>query len=390
MLNIVRKLLFSVLAAGVFYQVFSILMIALFGKRQNARMDREEWPPVSILKPICGKDQEIVENLRSFCVQDYPQYEVLMGVGDPNDEAMPAAEETKRSFPRLARVVIQEGTQGANRKMANLIGLEAESRFELIAVSDSDMRVGPDYLKTIVSEYLKESGTGLVTCPYMVKRPVSMGSAFEALTIACDLFPAILVARRLEGMTFGLGASLLLSKPVLEKIGGFVGLADYLADDYQIGYRIRRMGYRVVLSQYVMDDANRAMTIGDHIRHQLRWAVTYRASRPKGFLAYGITNVFPLAFLFALLRGRHAIQLLVAVLSLRVALALLVGVVLIPWKWWFKDLALLPVKDILSFAIWLISLFIKTVSWRGRLYQILRDGRMKEIESPFSPRFTPP
>jgi ceramide glucosyltransferase len=389
--RVVKALLLFVIAAGAAYQVLALIMVALFTKRQDVPIEREDWPPVSILKPLCGMDEQLRENLESFCVQDYPRYEVLMGFSDQNDAALPVARDVAGSFPHVAKVVIKEGVPATNRKVANLIGLEQESRFELSALSDSDMKVDPDYLKTIVSEYLEDGKTGLVTCPYMVWHPASLGAALESLTIASDLFPAVLVARRLEGITFGLGASLLVSKNMLRETGGLSEIRDYLADDYQIGNRIHKKGYRVVLSDYIMDAAIGPMASKDYLRHQLRWAVTYRASRPKGYLAYGITHVFPLTLVLCLLRGGYSFAFTSVALLLRAALAWLVLKKLGIWKRPYKGLLLLlPSKDALAFGIWLTSLFVRKVSWRGRFYQVRRNGKMKEIEkAAISPRFIP-
>lgn len=388
-LRIMKTLLLFVIAAGTAYQVLALVMVALFKRKQDVPIERECWPPVSIFKPLCGMDEQLRENLESFCVQDYPRYEVLMGFSDQNDGAMTVAQDVAGSFPETARVIIKEGMPGTNRKVANLIGLESESRFEFLALSDSDMRVGPNYLKTVMFEYLTHYRAGLVTCPYMVRHPASLGAALESLTIASDLFPAILVARRLEGITFGLGASLLLRKSVLHDIGGLHTVAEYLADDYRIGNLIYKKGYQIVLSSYVMDDMVGPMSLGDHVIHQLRWAATYRASRPKGYLAYGITHVFPWA-LISLSMSRPSMSALpAAALLLRSALALLVNQKVIHRVSWFRFLAFLPLKDVISFGIWLAGLFSKTVSWRGRTYEVQRGGRMRQVKKPLPPRFTP-
>lgn len=373
------SLLLAVSVAAV-YQLLAIVMLTLFRRKRGVAIDRQDWPPVSILKPISGKDEGLRDNLASFCVQDYPRYEVLMGFGDKNDAGIPISLEVARSFPLVARTVIEEDIPGANRKVANLIGLEHQSRFDLLAVSDSDMRVGPGYLKTIVGEHLQAVENGLVTCPYMVRRQGSLGAIFESLTIVSDLFPAVLVARGIEGMSFGLGASLLFSKPVLKEIGGLESVADYLADDYQIGYKIKGKGHGVILSQYVMDCVVGQMTLRDHIRHQLRWAVTYRSSRPKGYLLYGVTHLFPLALIFSCFRTCRVFIAPAAALSLRLALVLAAHG-LIGRTWSCKGLMLLPFKDLLAFLVWFGSLFKGTVSWRGREYEIMKNGKMKELRT---------
>ncbi|HUH65268.1 MAG TPA: glycosyltransferase, partial [Syntrophales bacterium] len=193
-----------------------------------------------------------------------------------------------------------------------------------------------------------------------------------------DFIPSVLVARRLEGVTFGLGASILVSKKALDEIGGLSVIADYLADDYQIGNRIWKKGYKIILSRYVLEDVVGNMSLTGHLVHQLRWARTYRASRPKGYLGYGITHVLPSALVFLAWYGPtvSSLALVGGVLFLRSLLAFIIYKKVIAEKKWLRWLILLPIKDMLSFFIWCWSFLGRKVYWRGRYYRLLKGGKI--------------
>jgi ceramide glucosyltransferase len=364
---------------GCIYTLFAIFAVYDFFTRENE--DNEEIPsfPVSVLKPLKGKDPELRENILSFCSQDYPDYEVLLGFTDPDDEALTVAEEIAASQKKgKVRVIISSDRPGANRKVSNIQGLAEAARHPMLALSDSDMRVDKHYLRTIVREFLNHENTGLVTCLYKIAVPESLGAALESLSLAVDFIPSVLVARRLEGVTFGLGASLLVSKKALDDMGGFSVLADYLADDYQLGNRICKEGYRIVLSRYVIEDVVGKLSVTGHVLHQLRWARTYRVSRPKGYMGYGITHVLPLSLLFLLLHGPAAFSLTLvgAVLALRCLLAFLMYRKVLRRRKWLKWLPLLPLRDVSSFLIWCWSFSGRRVYWRGRYFRVLRGGKI--------------
>ncbi len=376
---IIKYLLLIIIAAGFFYSVISI--IALLGFRTGKRKSSSgPLPPISVLKPVKGLDHALKEDLEGFCTQDYPEYEVLIGFMGRNDPAVPVAEELARKYPYV-KLVFGSEELGANEKVSNLYSLSRDAKYGLLAVSDSDMRVDGNYLKTIAEEYTSEPGTGLVTCLYRISDPPDLGSAFESLSIGVDFAPSVLVAKKLEnGISFGLGASMLFSKSQFEEAGGFPAIADHIADDYQIGNLIWKNGRRVVLSTYIMDDIAGRSGFLSHLRHQLRWARTYRASRPKGYLGYGITHVFSFAMLLLVLfPGSLSIFIFFAALFLR----FLTGLIAfsrfgLPARW-LRLLALLPFKDVLSFLVWVSSFSGRKVRWRNADFIILPDGRMKKI-----------
>jgi ceramide glucosyltransferase len=366
---------------GSFYALFSLACVLGFfrnpGHDKSRPVPNAELPAVSVLKPIKGIDPAAAENLSGFCVQDYPCFEVLIGFRDPDDPAIPLAMAVAAAAPSKARVVVRDRGSGTNQKVLNLQTLAGESSYPMLALSDSDMVVDKDYLRRIVTEFQSGSKTGIVTSLYKISSPESIGSALESLSIALDFIPSVLVARRLEGVTFGLGASILVSKEALRDIGGFDALRDYIADDYQLGFRLWKKGYKNIISRHVIENRVGPMSIASHLTHQLRWARTYRASRPGGFLGYGITHIFAFALLLLCVRPTAGSAVTAGlVLALRYAIALVLYRKVINTKKWLKCLFLIPIKDILGFLFWLWSFAGSKVHWRGICYRITRGGKM--------------
>ncbi len=370
--------LILLLVGGAMYNLISLYCVIGFSGRNRDGSAAATNIPVSILKPLKGIDPDFRENIESFCRQDYPEFEVLLGFTDADDSAIAAARAIAAA-ERNVRVVITRKDLGANRKVTNLQGLLEEARYPLIVMSDSDMRVEPHYLRTIVSEYRNKENVGMVTSLYGISDPASFGAALESLTLALDFIPAVLVARRLEGITFGLGASMLLPKKALDDIGGLSSVADYLADDYQIGNRLWKRGYNIVLSDYVIEDVVGAMSISGYLAHQVRWARTYRASRPWGYFGYGVSHILPFALLLLIAEGPKTgvIASLLIVLAIRFVLACAVGGKVTRSRNWMKWLPLLPAKDVLSFFVWASSFTGRKVLWRGRYYRLLKGGRIE-------------
>jgi ceramide glucosyltransferase len=379
--EIVRIALLLLIAAGCIYCLFSIIFVWKFFASKKDVARETPCTPVSVLKPLKGADIELPENLRSFCTQNYPEYETLLGFTESTDDALPLAEEIVRSSKCSIRIVISQEAFGVNQKVSNLHALIDAARYPLLAVSDSDMRVDPSYLDHIVGEYHSDKKVGMVTSVYKTSDPASLGSALESLTVALDFVPSVIIARRLEGITFGLGASMLFSREALDEIGGVSVLTDYLADDYQIGNRLWRKGYKIILSDVVLENVIGYMSVTEYLLHQLRWARTYRACRPKGFLGYGITHVFTFSLLPLLLFGPSLLSLSIigVVLVLRFSLAAVVNKMVIRSKKWMRWSALIPIKDLLSFCIWLCSFWGNKVLWRGSYYKIVKGGRIEKV-----------
>ncbi len=338
-------------------------------------------PPVSILKPLKGADADTYEALRSHCLQDYGQYEILFGVNDANDAAIPIVNRLIAEFPGLwMRLIVCSEVLGANRKVSNLIHLLREAKYNHILVNDGDILVGPKYLRRAMSEF-NHPEIGMVTCLYRGRAARTLGSRLEALGIAADFAPGVLTARKLEGgLKFGLGSTLAMTRAALDKIGGFAAVVDYLADDYQLGERIAASGFKVSLSGEVVETSIPPYSFSQFWRHQLRWARTMRVSRPGGYFGTLFTFALPWSILAVIATPQRwwAWSLVVIATIMRVLLASTVGVRILGDRNVKRDLWLAPLRDLVGLAIWIWSYSDNEVHWRGENFR-LNKGKMLPI-----------
>jgi ceramide glucosyltransferase len=341
-----------------------------------------DLPPVSILKPLKGTDPEMYESFLSHCLQDYPEYELLFGISDASDPAAALVEKLQRESPaRAIRLVRCEKNLGANGKVSSLVQLAAAAKYDFFLVNDSDIRVAPDYLRTVIAE-LQVPNTGLVTCLYRGVPAETLASRLESLGISTDFVPGVLAARQIEGgLHFGLGSTLALRRKDLEAIGGFEAIVDYLADDYELGKRIAERGLNVELSNAIVDTFLPAYSFSGFISHQMRWARTIRASRPGGYAGLLVTYTLPWAILYLLLtRGATwAWALFAGAALLRLAMALVTGVSVLQDRNVVRSLWLLPIRDILAVIVWVGGLLGKKIVWRGEEFQLDR-GMLKRVK----------
>ena len=337
--------------------------------------------PVSILKPLKGTDPEMYESLRSHCLQNYPEYEILFGVKDANDPASEMVERLRVEFPqRRIRLVICPENLGANTKVSNLAQMLPGARYELLIVNDSDIRVETDYLRRITAA-LGDPKVGMVTCLYRGVPTGTLGSRLESMGISTDFSAGVLVARQVEGgIRFGLGSTLAFRRHDLEAIGGFQAFVDYLADDYEIGRRIAALGLEVKLSETVVETFVPAYSVREFLLHQLRWARAVRDSRPWGYLGLGLT--FGLSWGLLTLFFAHAAMwawiVLAATLTLRVVVAVAVGWMVIQDRHVLRLLWLLPLRDLVAMLLWIASFTGHTVAWRGVIFR-LKNGKLARI-----------
>ncbi len=338
-------------------------------------------PAISVLKPLCGTDAELPANLASFLRQDYRDYEVVFGALDPDDRGLADAAALAQGSPSVpVRVVAGADEFGLNRKVCTLERLAAESRNPLLVLCDSDMRVEPDYLARVAAPFA-DPEVGLVTCAYCGARVGSLAARLEAVAIGCDFVPSVMLTRRLSGLGFALGATIALRRETLERIGGFRALADELADDYRLGERVRKLRMKVVLSDYVVDDVMGAETFARMWSRRVRWAKTCRAMQPAGWAGAVVTHGFVLALALALAAGLApwALGALLATVLLRAAVAAAITGCITHDREARRGLWLLPVADVLSFAVWLSSFLGRTVAWRGRRFRLAPGGKLEPL-----------
>jgi ceramide glucosyltransferase len=364
------------------YYVLCLWSAVRFLRRRKAAGEgARPTQAVSILKPLRGTDPEMYESFRSHCLQDYPEYEIIFGVTDPNDPAIPLVEQLKAEFPQCAiSLIVCRENLGANTKVSNLAQMAHEARQEYLIVNDSDIRVEPDYLRRVLSP-LSDSKIGLVTCLYRGVANSSLGSRLESLGISTDFCAGVLVAQTVESaIRFGLGSTLAFRRRDLQAIGGFEGIVDYLADDYQIGKRIAALGLKVELSDVVVETFLPRYTLRSFLDHQLRWARTVRDSRYWGYVGLGLTFGLPWALVVLLLAqgAGWAWGLLGVTLAMRASVAVVVGKLVLRDRQVIRSLAFIPLRDILALLVWIVSFAGHTVVWRGDRFR-LEDGKLVRI-----------
>jgi len=369
----------ATLAACAFY-LLSILAACRFFRGKTATPS-SELCPVSILIPLCGADAGAYENYAAFCRQDYPAYQLVFGVRDPLDAAVPIVRRLIANFPkRDIALVICPKTIGSNLKVSNLYNMLERVKHEWIVIVDSDIRVGPSYLRSIMP-LLADQRIGLVTCLYRAAQAPDLAARLEAIGITADFVPGVLAAWLLEGMHFALGSTMAMTRTTLKAIGGFQAIGDYLADDFMLGNLIARAGYEVCLARYVVEAVVAPMGFYGMLKHQLRWSRSMRFSRPVGYLGAVLTHGTALALLNLLVYhgAVPSLVLLGVALSIRLGMAWLIGV------HWLDDIVLkkyfwlLPLRDLLNFGIWCLGLVGKRVEWRGRLLEIIGDGKIVQV-----------
>jgi len=338
-------------------------------------------PSVSILKPLKGTAPDIYESFRSHCLQDYPEYEIIFGVSDPDDPAVASVRRLQQEFPgRTIRLVVAPRILGANVKVSNLAQMLAEARYEYLLVNDSDIRVEPDYLRRVITP-LADPPIGMVTCLYRAVPAPTVGSRLEALGISTDFCPSVLAARQLEGgIRFGLGSTLAFRRTDLARIGGFESFVDFLADDYELGRRIADLGLRVVLSDVVVETHLPAYDLRGFLDHQLRWARGVRDARTGGYV--GLVSTYGLMWALLAVSAAYGAPWSWAVFGvtvlLRLAVALAVGNSVLHDTHLLKNLWLLPLRDLVAVAVWIASFAGHTVTWRGDRFA-LKNGRLTRI-----------
>jgi ceramide glucosyltransferase len=350
-------------------------------------------PGVSILKPVKGFDEGMYEAFRSHCLQEYAgEFELIFGAGSEDDPAVAAVRRLQAEFPdRAIQLVICPQRLGSNGKVSNLIQMQREARYGFLLVNDSDIQVSPRYLERVMRQFAAPSRrpVGMVTALYRGRAArtasggLRLGSILESLGIATDFQPGVLVARVVEGgIHFGLGSTLGVRREALAAAGGFEGLVDQLADDYEMGARIDAAGYAIRLATEVVETSIPAYGLGGFWSHQLRWARTVRDSRRWGYVGLLFTHTLPLALANVAASGLSfwSVWLVVLAYLLRLAIALQVGVGVLRDGQVLRDLWLLPVRDLVGFAVWVWSFAGNTIEWRGERF-VLKDGKLQKVAS---------
>jgi ceramide glucosyltransferase len=372
-----------VLACSAFatvYQLVQIVAARRFLGRFRPPRDGHT-PPLTVLKPLKGPGLELAANLESFCRQDYPGYQIVFGVEDAADPGVEVVRSLMRRFPDRDITLSVGHEEGANRKVASLVHMMRHARHDVLVLSDADIRVRPDYLRTLVAP-LADPAVGLTTCLYRGRSMLGLPSLVESLFINTDFLPMVLMAQWVQRFRYAYGASTAFRREALTGIGGFDALRDHLADDYLLGNRIADAGWRLLLLPYMVETVLDSRTMSDVWRHQLRWARTYRVCQPFGwFVSLVIHTMFwGVAAVFATGGSAVGWMALVAAVaarlgSLRVILGMLGDTDTV------RDLWLVPLKDLAYSAVWVTSWLGRDVVWSGQRLRVQPDGRMLPLDA---------
>jgi ceramide glucosyltransferase len=364
------------------YYVTAIIAAIRFFRRERAKQLPAFTPPVSLLKPVRGVDFGTYENFASFCMQNYPEYEILFCVNEMSDASVPVIQKVMKDCPaRRIRILANAPPIGANRKINNLALLTREANYEILLQTDGDVRVGPNYIRELVAPFV-DPAVGVASCFYRAIAQNSFWAELEAVGTASDFFAGALVAEWKEGITFALGASVGTTKTWLAKIAGYEAIANLLADDYELGNRVHQAGGKVLLCREPVWTMYPAQGVKGFWDHQVRWARTVRLCRPASFIGLLFTHGLPWALLAAAVAPSASIAAayLLAYVVLRSIMAWVVGI------WGIHDdvlrrrFWLIPVRDLLNFAVWLAGFASNRVTWGGLEY-VMKDGKMMEVSA---------
>ena len=380
---------FIVILPSLAYALISLFCAARYFKSRRSNLRRQPMPDdstvtpgVSILKPVKGSDADSYANFASFCRQQYAgAHQLIFAAASADDPAIPVIRRLIDDFPAHdISLIVNPAIHGPNYKVSNLINAFPRARHDIIIVCDSDIQVEPGYLQSVTGHFC-DLQVGLVTSLYRTSRVHGIATALEATGFTAEMIPNVMVALQLEGLSFALGASMAVRREALDSIGGFEALVDYLADDYQLGNKVHRVGWRIALDSCFVESVVKPENLRAVLSRQLRWARTMRVSRPGGYLASGVTLPFPAALLATLLAPSPGVGLAAVTLlyGIRLGVSTLfsrrfVRDGLLPrWLW------LLPLRDMLAFFTWALSFLGNRVAWRGSRFVLKPGGKIEEL-----------
>ena len=379
----IRSLLpFLIIFPSVAYALISLYCGRRYFLGHRGLAQPASHPAVTILKPVKGMDAGSYDNFTSFCHQEYAgELQLVFAAASMDDPVVPVINQLISDYPRIdLSLVINPAIHGPNYKVSNLINAFPKARHDIIIVCDSDIRVSPDYLNSVTTHF-SDPKVGLVTSLYRTSDVHGIATAVEATGFTTEMVPNVMVALQLEGLTFALGASMAVRRSALESIGGFEALADYLADDYQLGNKIHLAGWQIVLDHCFVESMMKNEDLMSVLSRQLRWSRTMRVSRPGGYLASGVTLPFLAVLLVTLVAPtpQNALMAISILYATRLTVTTfysrcLTGDNLLPrWLW------LIPLRDMLAFFTWALSFLGNRVEWRGSRFRLKPGGKIEEL-----------
>jgi len=370
--------IFLILASTPFiYYLLVLFSTWRFFRHASNRLSTDSGftPPVSNLKPLRGLDPEAYENLASYCRQDYPEYEMIFCVGDESDPSVPVLEQLKRDYPdRQIRILFGSGRNAINDKVGKLVRMVNEARHEVLVINDSDVRVEPNYLRTVVAPLRNPKVRG-VTCLYVSTEDRTFTQSLQSIGMVCDFFPGIFVARQLDGIKFAFGQTIVTTRSCLKAFGGYEAIENRPADDLLVGRYIAEQGYEVELLPYAVKTVPDYDSLKGLFIKRLRWLTVMRHMRPWGHIGLMFTQGLPwsLAVLCTHLSDGIGVAYFSAYVVFRVAITWLVGAWGLKESGLWKKMPLFLIWDSTAFVIWLLTFGRRRIRWRNVDYRI-RDG----------------
>jgi ceramide glucosyltransferase len=373
------------LGCSTIYCALVLVAASGFVRRRRSLMGegRDFFPFLSLLKPLHGDEPQLESRLQAFFEQDYPSYEILFCARDEADTGLRLARRVAQRYPQIQVQFLTTGEPAyTNAKVSSLELMGSAATSEIFVISDSDVRVGPGYLREVASPFA-DPEVGLVTCLYRgVADGKSLWSKLEATAMSIEMTAGVLVAERVEGMQFALGPTMAVRRACVEEIGGFGPLGRYCADDFVLGNRIAAQGHRVVLSHHVIDHVILNEGFLQSIQHQVRWMKSTRFSRPKGHLGTALTFSVPfglVVFLASILPGLPGLGIAALAWSIisRMLLAAVLGGAVVREGSLLRTAILYPWRDLMGFGFWAASYASNKILWRGEIFELLQDGIMR-------------
>ncbi len=359
-------------------------------RKSRMKVQPDFYPPVSLLKPLHGAEPGLGAHIASFFEQDYRNYEILFCARNANDEGLRIARQVAALYPSVpAKFLVTGERTYINAKVSSLEKMAAAANTDIFIISDSDVRVTPNYIREVVAPFANAK-VGAVTCLYRGVADEGLWSKLEAAGMSVEMTSGVLVANMMEGMQFTLGPTMAVRRGCVEEMGGFAYLGPYCADDFVLGNQVAANGYEVVLSDHVIDHIVLNLTFSASVKHQVRWMKSTRFSRPKGHFGTSLTFAIPFGLIagfaaWCLHRPSLALALVAYSIVVRILMAAVVGAAVVRDGKILRTSVLYPFRDLLGFCYWAASYASNRVLWRGQVYRLMKGGYMQAITETAQP-----
>lgn len=380
-MNTINLLLLILCLVSVWFNCYAIYAAFRFFRNRHS-INTDFHPPITIIKPVCGLDCNTYKNLASFCQQDYPDYQIIFGFRDSDDPAIRTVKQIIHDFGHLdVELVVCPRIIGTNLKMSNVANASENAKHEILFIVDSDIRVERDYLQLVIQP-LQDKKVGVITCLYR-SLTNHWTTYLTAISTSTEFAAGVLVSHNLakSSINYAFGQTIVIRKEALTAIGGFEAVVDYLADDFQLGYKPAEAGYKVVLSDYVVEHELTASSLADAIAQKIRWAQCIRVSRPWGYLGLIFTYGTVISTLLLIITGASNLSWVIFSITwtTRFIMGWVVGVVSIQDQTAKKYLWLIPLSDLFGLMVWCCGFLSNTTIWRRERFKLNKDGKLVAI-----------